>query len=168
MSSSWRIHPNPARSLLSRWFVPDGREIGHEITIFCNAHSRSGEVCPLFLEGLPWDFWTPRAGTVDILTLLHPAIFLLPAVHQVRQHTLTGHKGHADRKHRGSANGDLRSVAEQGTKLPPGNAIQPSTSPCRPQLLILCEPLSPRKTFNWGVKLFFKTDERDMMRDKGN
>ena len=158
MSSSWRIHPNPARSLLSHWFVPDGREIGHEITIFCNAHSRSGEVCPLFLEGLPWDFWTPRAGTHYFNTIAPCNISASCRPSGEAACPYWTHEGHADRKHRGSANGDLRSVAEQGTKLPPGNAIQPSTSPCRPQLLVLCEPLSPRKTFNWGVKLFFKTD----------
>lgn len=87
-------------------------------------------------------------------------------------------EGHGDRKRRGSANGCPRSVAEQGTKRLPGNATQPMCgwahvfgrigSPCRPQLPVLREPLSPRKTFNWGVKLLIKTDEREVMRNKDN
>lgn len=49
---------------------------------FCNAHSRNGEVCPLFLEGLPWDFCAPGAGTV---------IISATRIHQARRCALTGH-----------------------------------------------------------------------------
>lgn len=33
MSSSWKKHLNPVRSLLSAWFVPDGSRIGHKSTV---------------------------------------------------------------------------------------------------------------------------------------
>lgn len=52
-------------------------------------------------------------------------------IHQMGQHALPGHTRDMETV-QSLADGDLRSVAEQGTKLPPRNAVQVFAFPMEP------------------------------------